>query len=135
MRLVRMGWADGAIGTLDGATLWGGEENLLHLRILGDEQYAEARGIVGWYRRAKSGAWNQEVDELWEAEPGKPEMDESFVRMADGVVKAMGAGQPFPADGEAAWQELLFEAAVHRSARSAGERVLLTDVEKDAMAG
>ena len=134
-RLVRMGWANGAIGTLDGSTLWGGEENLLHLRILGDQRYAEARGIVGWYRRAVSGSWNQQVEELWEAEPGQPEMEQSFVRMADGVVKAMQANQPFPADGEAAWQELLFEAAIHRSAHEGGARVQLADMEKGAMAG
>lgn len=134
-RLVRMGWADGAIGTLDGTTLWGGDENLLHLRILGDQRYAEARGIVGSYRRAKSGAWNQQVEELWEAEAGQPEMEKSFVRMADGVVKAMQADQPFPADGEAAWQELLFEAAIHRSASEGGVRVQLADMEKHAMTG
>jgi hypothetical protein len=133
MRLVRMGWADGTVGTLDGTTLWGGGENLLHLRILGEERYAEARGIVGWYRRAKSGAWDQQVEYLWEAEPEQPEMEKSFARMADGVIKAMQADQPFPADGEAAWQELLFEAGVHRSARNGGEKVCLADVEKDAM--
>jgi hypothetical protein len=53
--------------------------------------------------------------------------------MADGVIKAMLADEPFPADGEAAWNELLFEAAVHRSALRNGERVLLADVEKDVM--
>jgi hypothetical protein len=60
-------------------------------------------------------------------------MNESFPRMADGVIKAMLANEPFPADGEAAWNELLFEAAVHRSALKSGERVFLADVEKDVM--
>jgi hypothetical protein len=53
--------------------------------------------------------------------------------MADGVIKAMLANEAFPADGEAAWNELLFEAAVHRSAKNNGERVLLAEVEKSAM--
>jgi hypothetical protein len=53
--------------------------------------------------------------------------------MADGVIKAMLADKAFPADGEAAWNELLFEAAVHRSALNDGARVRLADVEKDAM--
>ncbi len=59
-------------------------------------------------------------------------MSESFPRMAGGVIKAMPADEAFPADGEAAWNELLFEAAVHRSAMNDGARVLLTDVEKAA---
>jgi hypothetical protein len=48
--------------------------------------------------------------------------------MADGVIKAMQAGKAFPADGEAAWNELLFEAAVYRSAVNDGERVMLADI-------
>ena len=60
-------------------------------------------------------------------------MSESFPRMADGVIKAMLANESFPADGEAAWNEILFEAAVHRSASRDGERVMLADVEKDVM--
>jgi len=132
-RLVRMKWANGAIGVLDGTDLWGGDENLLSLTILGDKSYAEARGIEGWYRRAKSNAWNQKVEELWQAEKGKGEMNESFVRMADGVVKAMHSDQPFPADGNAAWNEVLFEAAVHRSAAKDRERVYLADVEKSCL--
>jgi hypothetical protein len=129
-RLVRMKWANGAIGVLDGTDLWGGDENLPSLTILGDKSYAEARGIDGWYRRAKSNAWNQKVEELWQAEKGKGEMNESFVRMADGVIKAMQANQPFPADGNAAWNELLLEAAIHRSASKDGERVSLPEMEK-----
>ena len=39
-----------------------------------------------------------------------------------------------PATGEDAWNELVFEAAVHRSALRDGERVRLKDVEQDAMA-
>ncbi|MBC8235044.1 hypothetical protein H8E77_36325, partial [bacterium] len=49
------------------------------------------------------------------------------------VIKAMLANESFPADGEAAWNEILFEAAVHRSASRDGERVMLADVEKDVM--
>ena len=54
--------------------------------------------------------------------------------MADGVIKAMQANQPFPADGNAAWNELLFEAAVHRSALQDNARIYLADVEADAFA-
>jgi predicted dehydrogenase len=134
-RLVRMKWANGALGTLDGTDLWGGEENLLSLMILGDKTYAEAKGIDGWYRRAKSNAWNQQVEELWKAEKTRAEMNESFVRMADGVIKAMQANQPFPADGNAAWNELLLEAAIHRSALKDGERVYLPEMEKALLGG
>ena len=59
-------------------------------------------------------------------------MSQSFVRMADGVIQSMLKDQPFPADGDAAWNELLFEAAVHRSASNNGERVWLNDVETAA---
>jgi len=45
----------------------------------------------------------------------------------------MIADKPFPADGNAAWNEILFEAAVHRSAKLGGEKVFMADVEKDAM--
>jgi len=41
---------------------------------------------------------------------------------------------PLGVDGAAAWNELLFEAAVHRSALHDGERVRLADVEKACMA-
>ena len=61
-------------------------------------------------------------------------MPESFKRMADGVIKAMHADTAFPADGETAWNELLFEAAVHRSALQNNARVFLADVEVDAFA-
>ena len=97
---------------------------------MGDKSYAEAKGLDGSYLRRKAN--NSEVEEKWENEPGKPEMPESFKRMADGVIKAMQADQPFPADGEAAWAELLFEAAVHRSALQNGARVFLADVDKAA---
>ena len=46
--------------------------------------------------------------------------------------RAMHDDTPFPADGEAAWNELLFEAAVHRSALQNGARVFLADVERAA---
>ena len=62
-------------------------------------------------------------------------MEQSFPRMADGVIQAMKDDKPFPADGEAAWNELLFEAAVHRSATRDGERVRVADVEADAAKG
>ena len=45
----------------------------------------------------------------------------------------MLADEAFPADGEAAWNELVFEAAVHRSALNDGERILIADVENSAM--
>jgi hypothetical protein len=111
--------------------MWGYDGHPLRIMIVGDKSYAEARGLEGWYRRSK--AFNSEMEELWEAEEGKSEMGESFPRMADGVIKAMLADEPFPADGEAAWNELLFEAAVYRSAMNDGERVLLADIEKSAM--
>jgi hypothetical protein len=126
-----MKWANGVVGALDGAASWGWDGDPLRIMIVGDKSYAEARGLNGWYRRSK--AYNSGMEELWEAEGGKSEMNESFPRMADGVIKAMLANEPFPADGEAAWNELLFEAAVHRSALKSGERVFLADVEKDVM--
>jgi predicted dehydrogenase len=130
-RLVHIKWANGAIGTLDGSNLWGPDDHLLRVMIVGDKNYAEARGLEGWYRRRKSN--NSEEQELWEAEPEKAEMSQSFPRMADGVIKAVHADEAFPADGEAAWNELLFEAAVHRSALNDGQRVYLADVENAAM--
>ena len=130
-RLIQMKWANGAVGALDGAASWGWDDHPLRIMIVGDKSYAEAKGLNGWYRRRK--AYNSEVEELWEVEQGESEMNESFPRMADGVIKAMLADKPFPADGEAAWNEILFEAAVHRSALNGGERVFLADVEKDAM--
>ena len=132
-RMIHMEWSNGAIGALDGTNTWGYDDHPLRITIVGDKSYAEARGLNGWYRRCKSNSLRQEVEELWEAEDGKPEMQESFPRMADGVIKAMLADEAFPADGEAAWNELVFEAAVHRSALNNGERVMLTDVEKSAM--
>lgn len=129
-RHIHMKWANGVIGTLDGATSWGMGVPL-GIMIVGDKNYAEAQGLGGWYRRSK--AYNSEEVELWEVEGERSEMNESFPRMADGVIKAMMADKPFPADGEAAWKELLFEAAVHRSAINNGKRVMLADVEKDAM--
>lgn len=54
--------------------------------------------------------------------------------MADGVIKAMLANEPLPADGDAAWNELLFEAAVYRSAMNDAQRVYLDDIEKDIWA-
>ena len=130
-RLIHMGWANGAIGSLDGTNLWGYDDHPLRVMIVGDKSYAEARGLDGWYRRRKANS--SEEEELWESEEGTPEMPESFRRMADGVIKAMHADTPFPADGEAAWNELLFEAAVHRSALQNGARVFLADVEAAAM--
>lgn len=130
-RLIHMGWANGAIGSLDGTNLWGYDDHPLRVMIVGDKSYAEARGLDGWYRRRKANS--SEEEELWESDEGTPEMPESFRRMADGVIKAMHADTPFPADGEAAWNELLFEAAVHRSALQNGARVFLADVEAAAM--
>ena len=132
-RMIQMKWANGVIGALDGTNTWGYDDHPLRVMIVGDKSYSEARGLDGWYRRCKSNAWGQEVEELWEVEDGRQEYGESFGRMADGVIKAMIADEAFPADGEAAWNELLFEAAVHRSAMNDGARVLLADVEKNAM--
>mgnify|MGYP000379399151 CR=1 FL=1 len=93
----------------------------------------ESRGLDGWYRRSKADSWPGDVEEAWEKEGERAEYEESFVRMADGVVKAMHANEAFPADGEAAWNELVFEAAVHRSCSNDGAIVELDDVEADAM--
>ena len=127
-RMIRMKWADGVVGQLDGTNLWGFDDHPLRMMIVGDKGYAEARGLDGWYRRCKSDAWNQEVEELWEVESGVQEYRESFARMSDAVIEAMLADKALPADGEAAWNELLFEAAVHRSALSNGQRVRLADM-------
>jgi truncated hemoglobin YjbI len=101
--------------------------------IVGDKAYGEARGLDGWYRRCKANSWKMEVEDLWQVEAGVQEYGESFGRMAEAVVKAMHANQPFPATGEDAWNELLFEAAVHRSASKDGERVRLGDIEAAAI--
>ena len=132
-RMIRMRWANGVVGQLDGTNLWGFDDHPLRIQIVGDQSCAEARGLAGWYRRCKANAWNQEVEELWEVEQGVMEYEQSFARMANAVVEAMLAGQAFPADGDAAWDELVFEAAVHRSALRDGERVALADVENAAM--
>ena len=131
-RLIHIGWENGVIGSLSGTNLWGYDDHPLRVTVLGDEFYAEAKGLEGSYCRRKAN--NSEVEEVWEAESDNPEMPESFKRMADGVIKAMHADTPFPADGEAAWNELLFEAAVHRSALQNNARVFLADVEEDAFA-
>ncbi len=129
--MIHMKWKNGVVGALDGTNTWGYDDHPLRIMIVGDSNYAEARGLDGWYRRRKSN--NSELEELWEVEEGVQEYGESFGRMADGVIKAMLADEAFPADGEAAWNELLFEAAVHCSANNDGERVLLADAEKSAM--
>ncbi len=131
LRMIHMKWSNGVIGALDGTNMWGYDDDPLRIMIVGDKGYAEARGLDGWYRRRKS--HNSEIEELWEIEEGVQEYKESFARMADGVIKAMLANEAFPADGEAAWNELLFEAAVHHSAMNDGERVLFADIEKSAM--
>ncbi len=130
-RLIHIGWETGVIGSLSGTNLWGYDDHPLRVKILGDKSYSEARGLMGWYCRR--GAYGSEPEELWEAESTDPEMPKSFRRMADSVIKAVQADVPFPADGEAAWDELLFEAAVHRSALQSGVRVFLADVERDAL--
>lgn len=132
-RLIHMKWSNGVIGTLDGSNTWGYDDHPLRVMIVGDKAYSEARGLDGWYRRAKANTWPTQVEELWEVEKGRQEYGESFARMADGVIKAMQANKPFPADGEAAWNEILFEAAVHRSATNNGEGVYLSEVEKRAV--
>ena len=131
--MIQMKWANGVIGALDGSNTWGYDDHPLRVMIVGDKSYGEARGLDGWYRRSKANSWPGEVEELWEVEKGVQEYSASFGRMADGVIKAMLADEAFPADGDAAWNELLFEAAVHRSAMNDGAPVMLADVEKDAM--
>jgi len=133
-RFIRMAWANGVVGELDGSNLWGYDDHPLRIMICGDKAYGEARGLDGWYRRCKASSWPTEVEETWEVEEGVREYKESFGRMAAAVIEAMKADKPFPADGEAAWDELVFEAAVHRSAIRDGERVRLADVEQAAMA-
>ena len=133
-RLIQMRWASGVIGELDGSNLWGFDDHPLRLLIAGDKAYAEARGLGGWYRRCKANAWPGQVEEVWEVEAGVQEYNESFGRMADAVVTALLAGQPLPATGDDAWNELLFEAAVHRSAARGGEEVKLAEVERAAFA-
>ena len=129
-RMIQMQWANGVIGSLAGSNLWGYDDHPLRVMIVGDERYAEARGLEGWYRRREANT--SEDEELWESEEGNS-YQTSFPRMADGVIKAMHANESFPADGEAAWNELVFEGAVHRSALNNGKRVWLADVEKTAM--
>ena len=131
-RLIHIGWPNGVIGTLSGTNLWGYDDHPLRIKVLGDKSYSEAKGLDGNYVRRKAG--NSEVEERWENEQGNPEMPESFKRMADGVIKAMQSDNAFPADGNAAWNELLFEAAVHRSALQENARISLNDVEADAFA-
>ena len=130
-RMIHMKWANGVIGSLDGTNMWGYDGAPLRIMIVGDKSYAEARGLEGFYYRSK--AFSSELEDQWEVEEGVEEYGESFGRMADGVIKAMQADEPFPADEEAAWNELLFEAAVHRSAMNDGERVMLADIERAAM--
>ena len=131
-RLIHIGWENGVIGSLSGTNLWGYDDHPLRVKVLGDEFYAEAKGLEGSYSRRKANS--SEIEEVWEAEEGNPEMPESFKRMADGVIKAMHADTAFPADGEAAWNELVFETALHRSALQNNARVFLNDVEEDAFA-
>lgn len=139
-RMIRMAWPDGAIGQLDGSNLWGYDDHPLRLMLVGDKALGEARGLDGWYRRSRADAWPQVAEEAWEIEPDAPgnkgwrEYEASFARMAAGVVGAIQAAAPLPADGGAAWDELVFEAAVHRSASRRGQRVRLADIEKAALA-
>lgn len=132
-RMIRMQWANGVVGQLDGSNLWGYDDHPLRVMIVGDQSCAEARGLDGWYRRCKGSSWPTEVEEIWEVEEGVHEYQESFARMADGVIQAMQAGDPLPATGDDAWNELVFEAAVHRSALNDGARVRPADVAEAAM--
>ena len=137
-RMIRMAWPDGTPGELDGSNLWGFDDHPLRLMLVGERAYGEARGLSGWYRRCTADAWKQEVQDEWRTGAsggGWHEYEASFPRMAEAFVRAYAAGEPLPADGQAAWDELLFEAAVHRSAAAGGQRVRLADVERDAMAG
>ncbi|MDP7131982.1 MAG: Gfo/Idh/MocA family oxidoreductase, partial [Planctomycetota bacterium] len=87
-RSIRMKWSNGTYGSLEGSNAWGMEIPLSIIAV-GDRSYGWSKGLHGWYRRAKSNVGDVQIEELFEAEPEKSEMRESFVRMADGVVKAM----------------------------------------------
>ena len=65
-RMIQMEWANGVIGTLAGSNLWGYDDHPLRVMIVGDERYAEARGLEGWYRRREANT--SEDEELWENE-------------------------------------------------------------------
>lgn len=137
-RMIRMAWPDGAIGQLDGSNLWGYDDHPLRLMIVGDKALAEARGLDGWYRHSKADAWPQATEDEWYIEPdapGNPGWREYEASFAHGRRRheRLGAASPLPADGQAAWDELVFEAAVHRSASRQGERVRLADVERAAL--
>ena len=53
-RMIHMKWANGVIGELDGGEMWGWDDHPLRIMIVGDEGYAEARGLEGFYRRRKA---------------------------------------------------------------------------------
>ena len=133
-RMIRMQWANGAIGQLDGSNLWGYDDHPLRVMLVGDKACSEARGLDGWYRRCTGSSWPTAVEDQWEVEEGVQEYKESFGRMANAVIDAVQADKAFPADGDAAWNELVFEAAVHRSACNDAACVCVADVAAEAMA-
>ena len=68
-RLIHIGWENGVIGSLSGTNLWGYDDHPLRVKVLGDEFYAEAKGLEGSYSRRKANS--SEVEEMWEAEDGQ----------------------------------------------------------------
>lgn len=133
-RMIRMRWSNGVYGSLEGTNTWGMEIPLSIIAV-GDKSYSWAQGLDGWYRRAKSNVGGVEIEDQLDVEQTEGEMTQSFIRMADGVIKAIQNDTDFPATGNDAWNELLFEAAVHRSCINDGERVQIADVEKAVTAG
>jgi len=129
-RLIHMKWSNGAEGTLGGSLDWGFDDGPLKLMICGDEAYATALGLDGFYTLRVRNSWPCKEIERWE---GTGAYDESFKHHADAVVKAMVEGKPMPVDEQAAWNEQVFEAAVYRSAKT-GRKVVLDQIDAELSA-
>lgn len=123
-RLIHMKWANGAEGELGGSLDWGFDDGPLKIMICGDKAYGTALGLDGFYTLREAGSWPCTEIERWE---GQGAYNDSFVHMADAVIKAMSAGEKMPVDEQAAWDEQVFEAAVYRSAKTS------TSVSLDAV--
>ena len=126
-RLIHMKWSNGAEGELGGSLAWGYDDGPLKIILCGDKAYGTALGLEGFYTLRKAGSWPCEELERWE---GKGAYNDSFVHMADAVIKAMQAGEPMPVDEQAAWDEQVFEGAVYRSAKT-GQRVVLDEIDEE----
>ncbi len=126
-RLIHMKWADGAEGELGGSLDWGFDDGPLKIMICGDKAYATACGLDGLYTLRETGSWPCKELERW---TGQAAYEASFAKMADGVVRALAAGEPMPVDDRAAWDEQVFEAAVYRSAKT-GQRIVLDMIDTE----